>query len=137
MNTAANRSADRPVAYTGSWPILSHRTLADVGPAVIIDGEWREVHGQRFRITPDRLREDPRVLQAQWDKEPHGVDRCAPPDHAAQFREINEALRGPEPDRPGSAMALAIAIGCAGAGALMIAGVITAIAIAVRLIGGQ
>lgn len=130
-------ASDGPTAYRGPWPILSHRTLADVGPAVIIEGEYREVHGQPFRITPDRFREDPRVLQQRWDEEAHGDAPRMVPDHAAQFREINAALRGPEPDRPGSAMALAMAIGCAVSGALMVAGVITAIAFAVRLIGGQ
>jgi hypothetical protein len=130
-------ASDRPTAYRGPWPILSHRTLADIGAPVIIDGEYREVHGQRFRVTPDRLREDPRKLQAQWDEEPYAGWGVQPggivPDHAAQFRQINEALRGPDPDEAPAMIRFALMIG----GAALIAGVITAFAIAVRLIGGQ
>jgi hypothetical protein len=129
-------AADRPTAYRGPWPILSHRTLAElgagVGPAVIIEGKYREVQGQRFRITPDHLRDDPRMLQQRWDEEAGQGPRIVP-DHAAQFREINAALRGPEPDEPPTVMRIAILIGGAG----LIAGVVTAIAIAVRLFGGQ
>jgi hypothetical protein len=127
----------RPTAYRGPWPIHAHRTLADVGPAVIVDGEFREVHGQRFRITPESRREDPRALQAQWDEDPYSGFGLQPggvvPDHQAQFREINDALRGPDPDQADAIMSIAIMIG----GAVMIAGVIAAFAIVIRLIGGQ
>ena len=69
-------------------------------------------------------REDPRVLQQQWD-------------HDEQFRAVNNALRGPAPD--GSTppdIALALAIGSAVAGAIMIMGVITLIALVVGIAGG-
>lgn len=131
-----NRPA-RATAYRGPYPIHTHRTLADVGPAVIVEGEFREVHGQRFRITPEPLREDPRVLQAHWDQEPHGVNRCVPPDHAAQFREINEALRGPEPAGSPTVIVLVYLIGSAIGGAALVAGVITGFAVLARLLGGQ
>ncbi len=64
----AARAAACPTAYRGPYPILSHRTLADVGPAVIIEGEYREVHGQRFRSAHQPVnRVDLRIDQDEAD----------------------------------------------------------------------
>lgn len=105
-------SALQPIRYRRS---LTHLSLVeDTGSARGVDA-----------TTDAASREDPRILQAGWDVQ--AMVECD-----AQFRAVNDALRGPEPERTPLALAVASAIG----GAFLIAGVIISIAWFVRLYAG-
>lgn len=82
-------------------------------------------------VEDDDPRPDLRLVQATWDVEaltqPAAPDHDAP-DHDAQFRAINAALLGTNPERTPLALAVASAIG----GAILIAGVITGFAWFIR-----
>lgn len=153
----------RPQPYRGPYPIRSHRTLAELGfgdpatlrPVVIgldlgrgpdihveqvvqvVEGQHRVI-GQRFCSGADvPPREDPRDLQRQWDAEAQESFAEALADVRAQFRAVNTAMQRPKPDQPPTVMALVIGIGSAIAGAALIAGVVSWIAIVVAVGGGQ
>lgn len=108
-----------PSAYLGPWLILSHRTQAETGPAVILEGEWREVQGQRFRITPYPLDEPAIDLRIDQDE----ADAAHAREQVHIYRVAGRQPVGDDPMMP-RIWALAFWLGGLFGGAMIVASVI-------------